>query len=49
MEFPELRRRTVESAICRIVMATHSPVLMTYPNARLLRLSKCGLEDRRAQ
>jgi predicted ATPase len=25
-------------------MATHSPVLMAYPNARLLRLSKYGLE-----
>jgi predicted ATPase len=25
-------------------MATHSPVLMAYPNARLLRLSKHGLE-----
>jgi predicted ATPase len=25
-------------------MATHSPLLMAYPNARLLRLSKHGLE-----
>jgi predicted ATPase len=25
-------------------MATHSPVLMAYPGARLLRLSKYGLE-----
>ncbi len=25
-------------------MATHSPMLMAYPNARLLRLSKYGLE-----
>jgi predicted ATPase len=29
---------------CQIIMATHSPVLMAYPNARLLRLSKYGLE-----
>ena len=27
-----------------IVMATHSPMLMAYPGARLLRLSKYGLE-----
>ena len=25
-------------------MATHSPMLMAYPNARLLRLTKYGLE-----
>ena len=25
-------------------MATHSPMLMAYPNAHLLRLSKYGLE-----
>ena len=33
-----------ESTICQVVMATHSPMLMAYPNARLLRLSKSGLE-----
>jgi len=33
-----------ESGHCQIVMATHSPVLMAYPNATLLRLSKYGLE-----
>ena len=32
------------SGHCQIIMATHSPVLMAYPNARLLRLSKYGLE-----
>ena len=26
-------------------MATHSPMLMAYPNARLLRLTKYGLEQ----
>ena len=25
-------------------MATHSPILMAYPNARLLQLSKYGLD-----
>jgi predicted ATPase len=29
---------------CQIIMATHSPMLMAYPNARLLRLSNYGLE-----
>jgi len=37
-------RRMEESTICQIVMATHSPMLMAYPNARLLRLTKYGLE-----
>jgi predicted ATPase len=44
MEFLKLMRRMEESTICQIVMATHSPMLMAYPNARLLRLSKHGLE-----
>ena len=44
MEFLKLMRRMEESTICQVVMATHSPVLMAYPNARLLRLSKYGLE-----
>ena len=28
----------------QVIMATHSPMLMAYPGARLLRLSKYGLE-----
>src|SRR6266852_6710667 len=44
MEFLKLMRRMEESTICQIVMATHSPMQMAYPNARLLRLSKYGLE-----
>jgi predicted ATPase len=44
MEFLKLMRRMEESTICQIIMATHSPMLMAYPNARLLRLSKYGLE-----
>jgi predicted ATPase len=44
MEFLRLMRRMEKSTICQIVMATHSPILMAYPNARLLRLSKYGLE-----
>jgi predicted ATPase len=37
-------RRMEQSTICQIVMATHSPMLMAYPGARLLRMSKYGLE-----
>ena len=44
IEFLKLMRRMEDSKICQIVMATHSPVLMAYPNARLLRLTKYGLE-----
>src|SRR5579863_6558485 len=44
MEFLKLMRRMEESTICQVIMATHSPMLMAYPGARLLRLSKFGLE-----
>src|ERR1700755_1566485 len=44
MEFLKLLRRMEESRICQVIMATHSPMLMAYPGARLLRLSKYGLE-----
>jgi predicted ATPase len=32
------------SGHCQIIMATHSPMLMAYPDARLLQFSKYGLE-----
>jgi predicted ATPase len=44
MEFLKLMRRMEQSTICQIIMATHSPVLMAFPGAQLLRLSKHGLE-----
>src|SRR5437899_3448521 len=44
MEFLKLMRRMEEIGHCQIIMATHSPMLMAYPNARLLRLTKYGLE-----
>jgi predicted ATPase len=44
MEFLKLMQRMELSTICQVIMATHSPMLMAYPNARLLRLSKYGLE-----
>jgi predicted ATPase len=44
VEFLKLLRRMDRSAICQVIMATHSPMLMAYPGAKLLRLSKYGLE-----
>jgi predicted ATPase len=44
MEFLKLMRRMDTSGNCQIIMATHAPMLMAYPNARLLRLSKYGLK-----
>jgi predicted ATPase len=44
MEFLKLMRRMEDSGHCQVIMATHSPMLMAYPGARLLRLSKYGLE-----
>ena len=44
MEFLKLMRRMENSGHCQIIMATHSPMLMAYPGARLLRLTKYGLD-----
>ena len=44
IEFLKLMRRMDNSQNCQIIMATHSPMLMAYPNARLLLLTKYGLE-----
>jgi predicted ATPase len=49
MEFLKLMRRMDDAGHCQLVMATHSPILMAYPNATLLRLSKYGLEPVRVQ
>jgi len=35
MEFLKLMRRMDQSGHCQIIMATHSPMLMAYPDARL--------------
>lgn len=42
--FLKLMRRMEDIGHCQIIMATHSPMLMAYPNAALLRLTKYGLE-----
>ncbi|MDE2379995.1 AAA family ATPase [Bradyrhizobium sp.] len=44
MEFLKLLGRMDESRICQVIMATHSPMLMAYPKARLLQLTKYGLQ-----
>lgn len=44
MEFLKLLRRMDQSGFSQVIMATHAPILMAYPNARLLRLAKYGLE-----
>jgi predicted ATPase len=44
VEFLKLLRHMDRSGICQVIMATHSPMLMAYPSAQLLRLSKYGLE-----
>src|SRR6202011_791032 len=44
IEFLKLLQRMDKSGICQVIMATHSPMLMAYPAAQLLRLSKYGLE-----
>jgi predicted ATPase len=45
IEFLKLLRMMEASTICQVIMATHSPMLMAFPGARLLRLSKYGLEQ----
>jgi predicted ATPase len=44
IDFLKLLRRMDESGICQVIMATHAPILMAYPSARLLRVTKYGLE-----
>jgi hypothetical protein len=44
IEFLKLLRRMERSGIIQVIMATHSPMLMAYPDARLLRLTKGGLD-----
>jgi predicted ATPase len=44
IEFLKLLRRMERSGIIQVIMATHSPMLMAYPEARLLRLTKGGLD-----
>jgi predicted ATPase len=44
IEFLKLLRHMEKSTICQVIIATHSPLLMAYPNAQLLQLSKYGID-----
>src|SRR6201998_2684483 len=44
IEFLKLLRMMDTSGHCQVIMATHSPMLMAYPDATLLRLTKYGRE-----
>ncbi len=43
-DFLKLLQRMVDGGKSQVIMATHSPVLMAFPGARLLRMVKYGLE-----
>lgn len=43
IEFPKLLRAMDRSKKCQVIMATHSPMLMTHPKATLLKLTRGGL------
>jgi predicted ATPase len=44
LSFLQLLQRIDQAANAQVIMATHSPILMAYPSARLLKLTKDGLE-----
>lgn len=44
IEFLKLLQMMDKSERIQVIMATHSPMLMAYPNATLLRLTKYGLD-----
>ena len=44
IEFLKLLRMMERSGISQVIMATHAPILMAYPGATLLRLTKYGLQ-----
>ncbi|WP_426442997.1 AAA family ATPase [Bradyrhizobium genosp. P] len=44
IEFLKLLHRMDGIGHCQVIMATHAPMLMAYPNATLLRLNKYGLK-----
>jgi predicted ATPase len=44
IEFLKLLRAMDRSRRCQVIMATHAPILMAYPDATLLHLSKYGLQ-----
>jgi predicted ATPase len=49
VEFLKLMRAMERSGITQVIMATHSPMLMAYPDARLLQLTPAGLAPVRVE
>jgi len=47
IEFLKQLRKMEASKHCQVIMATHSPILMAYPGATLLRLDKYGPQPAR--
>jgi predicted ATPase len=43
-EFLKLLHRMDQGGQSQVILATHAPILMALPGARLLRLARCGLE-----
>lgn len=48
-DFLKLLRRMQEGGQSQVIMATHAPILMALPDARLIRLNKYGLEPVRLE
>lgn len=44
IQFLRVLQRMEDFGKCQVIMATHAPMLMAYPNAQLLLLTKGGLE-----
>jgi len=44
IDFMKTLRRIEQANNAQLIIATHSPILMAYPGARLLRLTKYGIE-----
>ncbi|HPG02118.1 MAG TPA: AAA family ATPase [Beijerinckiaceae bacterium] len=49
IEFLKLLRRMEQSGDAQVLIATHAPLLMAYPEAELLQLGKCGLARARLE
>lgn len=49
IEFLKVLQRMQSSSISQVIMATHSPLLMACPGAKLLRMTKYGIEPVRLE
>jgi len=49
IEFLKVLRKMEKLGLAQVIMATHSPMLMAYPGARLLQLTKYGLDPVRVE